>query len=98
MPIGIGKANVATKATNVEVEEASTEIIAANENRNGLELVNTSTQPVYLGLGKAGEAKKGILLTANGGSWDGLIGPMLWTGSVFGAAGGAKSIVTVLEV
>lgn len=82
----------------IEVEEASTELAKANESRSGLQIVNASAAVVYLALGKAGEQKKGIYLAASGGSWDGMIGPYLWTGSVFAVAGAAKSLVTVTEV
>lgn len=90
--------NTPTIFAGIEVEETSTELAKANEVRNGLQIVNASANVVYLALGKAGEQKKGIYLAASGGSWDGMIGPYVWSGSVFAVAGAAKSLVTVTEV
>ena len=84
---------------NVEVEKTSTKVVAANENRNGLELVNESTAAIYLSLGtKAAEEKKGIFLAKEGGSWNGQVGPIVWTGEVLAISPSAKSILTVVEV
>lgn len=91
------KINTLTTSGNVEVEESSTKVLEANENRLGTQFVNASTASIYLGLGKAAETKKGIFLAANG-SWDGRIGPMVWTGTVFAIASAAKSILTVIEL
>ncbi len=100
MPIRGNTTNELQKptVTSVEVEEASTEVLKENLSRSGAEFVNSSTSSIFLMLGKAAELKKGIFLTASGGSWNGMVGPMVWTGSVFAIAGGAKSFLTVVEV
>ncbi len=97
MPKLGNKTNVVGKSSKVEVEESSTEVVASNEQREGLEVVNDSTAKVYLKLGAAAVLHEGLYL-APGGSWDGKLGPIVWYGSVFGIATAAKSVVTVSEV
>ncbi len=101
MPVIGNKTNVLQNSAagkgKVEVAETSTEIVAANEARNGLEIVNDSGAKVFLKLGGAAVLNEGLYL-APGGSWDGRIGPMVWFGSVFGIATIASSVVTVSEV
>ncbi len=97
MPKIGSKTNVVGKSTKVEVAEASTEIVASNEQREGLEVVNDSTAKIYLKLGAAAVLHEGLYL-APGGSWDGRVGPIVWYGSVFGIATAAASVVTVSEV
>jgi hypothetical protein len=98
MPTGNRVNNTPTIFAGIEVEESSTELAKANENRNGLQVVNASTAIVYVALGKTAEQKKGIYLAASGGAWDGMIGASLWTGAVNAIAPAAKSFVTVTEV
>jgi hypothetical protein len=99
MPTVGNKTNETVTHGNVEVEESSTEVVKQNLGRYGLELINESSHAMNLGLGKAAEAKKGIFLAASGGSWNGQVGTMQWTGSVFAIAqGAAKQILTVIEV
>ncbi len=90
------KTNIITKSANVSVLETSTEIVASNEQREGLEVVNDSGAKIYLKLGAAAVLHEGIYL-APGGSWDGRVGPISWYGSVFGI-GTAGGTVTVSEV
>jgi hypothetical protein len=98
MPIIGNKTNEALASTKVKVKTTTTAVVAANLNRNGLEIVNESANSIYLQLGKAAVAEEGLFLAASGGSWNGMVGPMVWTGSVFGLAATAESNVTVAEV
>lgn len=98
MPTVGNRTNETVTHGNVEVEETSTEVVKQNLGRNGLELINASVHSMYLGLGKAAEAEKGIFLSASG-SWNGQVGTEVWTGSVFAIAiGAAKQKLTVVEV
>jgi len=99
MPDTGNKANILTSAgPKVEVEGASTAVVAENLAREGLELVNASTASIYLELGGAAVLKQGIFLASGGGSWNGMVGPMVWTGSVNAIATAANSVLTVREV
>jgi hypothetical protein len=91
------KVNTTQFTGKVTVKNTSTEVVKANENRNGLEIVNVSANSIYLTCGGAASSEEGIFLAASGGSWNGQIGPMVWAGSVFGIASG-NSNVTVTEV
>ena len=79
----------------VKVKTTTTVVIAENLQRQGLEVVNGSSQPVYLYPGKAAVEGEGMYLAANGGSWNGIIGGMVWTGAVNGIA---KEEVTIQVV
>lgn len=97
MPKIGNKTNVLKKGIKVEVEESSTEIAAADENREGIEVINDSGAKIYLGFGTAAILHTGAYL-APGGTWDGKNGGgPIWYGSVFGIATAAKSVVTVWE-
>ena len=81
----------------ISVAGTSTSVIGANENRNGLEIVNSSSSNIWLGLGKAAKANEGIYLSPSG-SWDGKIGLVAWDGEVTAIATTASSPLTVIEV
>jgi hypothetical protein len=85
-----GKVKVKSSGTTV--------IIAENLNRNGLEIVNGSANAVYLYPGKAAVVEEGIYLAKEGGSWNGMVGEMLWTGAVNGIAVTSEVTIQVLEV
>lgn len=90
--------NEAQASTKVKVKTTSTEVVKENLGRNGLEVINEGANSIYLNLGKAAVSEEGIFLAASGGSWNGMIGPIVWTGSVFGLAASAETNVTVAEV
>lgn len=52
--------------TNTSVGTSSAEAVAANANRKGLYLVNTSDETITLGFGVAAELDKGMVLTPGG--------------------------------
>lgn len=91
-----------TNATNfigkVEVEATTTTVRGENESRLGIEVINASANVIYLGLGGNAKEKEGIYLAPNGGTWDGRVGQMVWTGSVTAICSVAKSVLTVVEV
>jgi hypothetical protein len=96
--VGDRISEVTTSSPNTfVVESASKEVLKANENRNGCQFVNISSNAIYLGLGKTAKAEEGILIAKEGGSWNGMIGPMVWTGSVTAIAS-SNSTLTVVEV
>jgi hypothetical protein len=94
---GVSSSQTSTSPNTVLVKTTSTEVLPANLGRQGLSIVNTGTTNMYLGLGKAAVLKEGILLEP-GGSWDGVDGDELWTGSVFGIAETGQESATVIEV
>jgi len=73
---GDGTYSVATSAekgtgqtpVGVNVTTSSTEILAANDNRKHAIVVNDSDAAMWLAIGQAAEAHKGIRLNARGGS------------------------------
>ncbi len=54
----------------VNVTAASTEVLAANEQRHYALIVNDSDTPIYLGIGEAAVLNSGIRLNARGGSYE----------------------------
>jgi hypothetical protein len=89
---------VQSAVQKVKVKTTTTTIVAENHpSRNGLTIVNTGSQNVWLGFGKAAVENEGALLTP-GGSWNGMHGPLVWTGSVTGIAPAGETSVTVTEV
>jgi|ERR1035441_9362047 hypothetical protein len=90
--------NIAFSSGKVKVKTTTTEVVAANENRNGLEIVNEGANSIFLQLGKAAVLNEGIFIAASGGSWNGMIGPVVWAGSVFGIAETAETSVSLAEV
>lgn len=88
----------ATSPGKVKVKTTNTEVLKANENRSGAEYVNEGSFSIYLNLGKAAESEVGIFLASPGGTWNGMVGGMTWTGSVFGIAPGGETSLTVVEV
>lgn len=75
---------------------ASSAVVAANEARRGLRIGNDSANTVWLGLGNAAVVGSDVAIPA-GGSWDGLVGRVVWTGSVTSIAT-VESNLTVTEV
>lgn len=54
---------------NVSVGTASTAVLSADDNRKWAALYNSSDEAIYLGMGAAAVANKGIYLAASGGSY-----------------------------
>ena len=77
---------------------ASTLVIAENQRRAYLCLVNDSDTTVYLAFGPAASANSGIRLNANGGSYE-MSGSNVWRGKINGilASAGAGKKVLVTE-
>lgn len=71
---------------SVSVATSDTVVVAANTNRIEITLVNDGANVIYLGLGKAAVANKGIRLAATGGSyttsaWQGAINAIALSGA-----------------
>jgi hypothetical protein len=101
MPVVGNKTNVLGEQNPGKVKvkhSGSTVVIKENLNRLGLEIVNGGANTVYLYPGKTAVEEEGITLAANGGSWNGLIGNMLWTGEITGIAATAETTIQVVEV
>lgn len=77
------------------VPTAGVIVFPANEARMGLTLINAGANAVILYL--SDQQRKGVpcvWLGANGGSWDGRLGNLLWAGNVFAVAqAGASTLV-----
>lgn len=84
-------------AGSVSVGSSTTEIFAANDDRQSATIVNDSDEEVYLGLGVAAVMNKGIRLNAAGGSYEiNLSNP--WVGTVNGICASGSKVVTITEV
>ena len=99
MPIIGNKTNVlgSLNPGKVKVKTTTTVVIAENEARQGLEVVNGSGNTVFLFPGKAAVAEEGMTLLP-GGSWDGRISGKLWFGAVNAICPAAESTIQVVEV
>lgn len=87
-----------TSPKKIKVKTTTTEVLAENLNRSGSEYVNEGANSIFLELGAAAVLQNGIFLAASGGTWNGMVGPMVWTGSVFGIAETAETNLSVVEV
>lgn len=89
---------IVTQLAGVSVTTSTTAVLASVATRKGCQIVNTGTAGVTLTLGATAVAKQGIWLAANGGAWDGMIGPCLWTGIVNAISDSGTNVVTVVAV
>lgn len=79
----------------LSVPTAGTLALAANASRLGLTLINSGTSAIVLYLSDAlRPGVPAVWLAANGGSWDGRLGNVLWCGNVFAVAQGATSTLS----
>jgi hypothetical protein len=81
----------------VKVKTTTTAVLPANPLRQGLSIVNTGANPIYLGLGKAAVLKEGVGPLKEGGSWDGRLGNELWRGAINGIAETAEMTAAISE-
>ncbi len=88
----------ATSPKKVKVKTTNTEVLPQNLQRNGAQFVNEGSNSIWLECGTTALENNGMFLVASGGSWNGMIGPMVWTGPVFGIAPGGETPLAVLEV
>jgi hypothetical protein len=79
--------------TAVSVLVTNTPVLALNQGRRSVTIVNDSANIVYLGLGVPATANNGVRLNASGGSWS----ETQWEGSVNAIALTGTSVVTVAE-
>ena len=100
MPVSGNKTNEVqvTSPNKVKVKTTNTEVLKENLARNGSEYTNSGEHAIWLGLGKAAVENEGVGPIEKGGNWNGLVGGMVWTGSVFGIAPGGETTLTVVEV
>jgi hypothetical protein len=82
----------------VVTNAASVTILAANQLRKGMEIVNAGLVAVRLALGQPATAKHGLLLSGGGGTWNGLLSNALWTGSVTAITEAGETTVAVVEL
>lgn len=79
-------------STEVDVETASTLVLADNPSRRGATFVNNSNQDMSFGFGVAAVLGLGKLLKANGGTYE-MNDTNLFTGAIYAiATGGAKKL------
>ena len=84
-----------TNAT-VTVTTSTTVILAANAARQYAVIVNSGSNPVFLGIGTAAVADKGIYLAPSGGSFE-INQDNLLINAINGIAVGGNSNVTVVS-
>jgi len=81
------------------VTSSSQLVLAANPARAGLSVINDSGVEIYLGLAQAAAVGSDISLYPGGGSWDGRVSQLVWTGAVYAiAASGSSNNLCVVEV
>jgi hypothetical protein len=80
----------------VEVNKASIEVLPDNPERLGSYWSTSSTATFSLGLGEAAVVGQGIVVSATC-PWNGLIGTVVWSGSVFAIAS-EKAELAVVEL
>lgn len=79
------------------VTAASTAVLAANERRLYAEIVNTSSNGVYLGFGVAAVVGQGVYIAPNGYSFV-IDSTFMWRGTVTAiAAVAGPSVLTTLD-
>jgi len=90
--------NIATSMVNtkVDINSASTSVLAANSNRRFLFLVNDSDENIYVSLGGIAVVNEGILLTAGGGALTLDIASM-WLGSISAICTSGSKNLTISE-
>ena len=72
---------------SLPVPTAGTLVLAANEARLGLTLINTGANPIVLYLADGRRSGvPAVWLAATGGTWDGRFGTLAWSGNVYAAA------------
>src|ERR1700743_2707756 len=81
----------------IERVTSSVEVLAENEARFGMYFSTASTATFSLGLGEPAVAGKGIIVSATT-PWNGMIGPVLWSGPVAAIASAPSSNLAVVEV
>lgn len=87
---------VRQEAKNITPTPAT--ILNANPTRNGLEIENISVSGIcYLGLGQTALSSGNMAIFSNGGSWDGRIGNVVWTGSV-SAVSTVPLTIAIIEI
>lgn len=89
---------VTQSAGGVSVTTATTVVLASVTTRKGCQIVNTGTAGVTLTLGATAVVKSGIWLGPNGGSWDGTLSNVVWTGTVNAISDSGTNIITVVAV
>ena len=83
--------------TGVDVGVASAQILAANNDRKYAIIVNDSDTTIYLAIGAAAVAHRGIRLNANGGSYEVLLADLNIVAINGIHAGAGNKRVTVVE-
>lgn len=81
----------------VSVLNTSTLVLAANQTRTSAVFINDSDSVIYLALGTAAEANKGIRLNANGGSYE-ITANNHFPGTVFAICSSSGKNLCVTEV
>lgn len=83
----------------ITVGKTSGEVLAENPEREGLHVSNgSSTAVIYLGLGEAAKVGQGVAVVFADGGWDGRIGPLIWTGSIFAISTEEGTPLAIVEV
>lgn len=91
--------NATPNNTGVTVQTTNTLLLAANANRQGLIVVNSGSNAVYLAMGSNATATvgTGIYLGPSGGSFQ-FDANYKWQGAIYAIASGGTSVVTISEL
>lgn len=93
-----------TPPNNTSIPTTGALIYGHNPNRLGIQIVNYGLYPVLIYLGYSGSVSTAtagfgsMWLSADGGAWDGKIGDLLWTGSLYGVGQGGTTTLAGIEV
>lgn len=82
--------------TYATVGAATTEVLAENQNRMHVVLVNDSSQVMYLAFGADAVIGSGVRLNASGGSYE-ITPDNLYNGEIDAICAGGQANMTILE-
>lgn len=82
---------------SVSVSGNNSPVLIANPNRKYVVLINNSSEDIYLNLGETSEAGQGILLKADGGSYEFYTSIINYKGVITASAYGQPAQITGIE-
>lgn len=82
--------------TKVTIGATSTTVLAANTNRNFVDIVNDSDETIYVALASAAVMNEGIPLIAHGGSFE-INATNMFTGAIYAICSSGSKNLAVTE-
>lgn len=99
LSVASGTATTAAAPATAAVTSTSAQAVAANTSRVGINIENVGSVDASFGLGaNAAADNSGIVIKANGGTWDGLISGRLWTGAVNAKTPSGSTTLAIQEI